>query len=108
MTGLLYGVHLPAMLGSAVVLQDVWEPAEALRLVERHRCTFTTAATPFVHGLTHSADLDRRADTDGRPVEGTELKIVDEDGAAVPRGSAANSSYGDRNGSPARALDQVL
>lgn len=140
-TGLLYGVHLPAMLGCPVVLQDVWEPAAALRLIEQHRATFTTAATPFVHGLVHCADidhrdvtslrwinigggdvppglvreaearlgatvargygsteyptatqgwtddpLDRRAETDGRPVAGTELKIVDDDGVALPPG----------------------
>ncbi|GAA4871911.1 hypothetical protein GCM10023403_42940 [Pseudonocardia benzenivorans] len=140
-TGLLYGVQLPAMLGCPVVLQDVWESTEALRLIERHRCTFTTAATPFVHGLTHSAELhrrdvsslrwvnigggdvppglvreaearlgatvargygsteyptatqgwtddplDRRAETDGRPVEGTELRIVDDHGAELPPG----------------------
>ena len=33
-TGLLYGVHLPSMLGTVVVLQDVWEPKAALRLIE--------------------------------------------------------------------------
>jgi cyclohexanecarboxylate-CoA ligase len=59
-TGLLYGVHLPAMVGSLVVLQDVWDPNQALELIERHRCSFTAAATPFLHGLTHCEDLDRR------------------------------------------------
>ncbi len=140
-TGLLYGVQLPPMIGSRVVLQDVWEPRKALELIERHRCTFTAAATPFLHGLTHCEDLDRRdisslrwvgvggadvppdlvreaearldatiargygsteyptatqawvgdpldwrAETDGRAVEGTELRIVDEAGADVPNG----------------------
>ncbi len=140
-TGLLYGVQLPPMIGSRVVLQDVWEPRKALELIERHRCTFTAAATPFLHGLTHCEDLDRRdisslrwvgvggadvppdlvreaearldatiargygsteyptatqawvgdpldwrAETDGRAVEGTELRIVDEAGGDVPNG----------------------
>ncbi|MTD55556.1 AMP-binding protein [Amycolatopsis pithecellobii] len=140
-TGLLYGVQLPSMLGSLLVLQDVWEPTEALRLIERHRCSFTAAATPFVHGLVRSEELaqrdvsslrwvgvgggdvppglvreaearlgatiargygsteyptatqawvddplDWRAETDGRPMEGTELKIVDDAGAELPPG----------------------
>jgi cyclohexanecarboxylate-CoA ligase len=59
-TGLLYGVHLPSMVGIPVVLQDVWEPSAALELIERHRCTFLVAATPFLHGLTHSEDLAAR------------------------------------------------
>ena len=140
-TGLLYGVQLPAMIGGHVVLQDTWDPKKALELIERHRCTFTAAATPFLHGLTHCEDLDRRdisslrwvgvggadvppdlvreaearldatvargygsteyptatqawvgdplawrAETDGRPVHGTELRIVDEGGAEVADG----------------------
>jgi len=56
-TGLLYGLQLPAMLGTAVVFQDVWDPATALRLIERHQCTFTVAATPFLHGVTYHPQL---------------------------------------------------
>jgi len=56
-TGLLYGVQLPAMLGTRVVLQDVWDATAALRLIEAEGCTFTVAATPFLHGLVHHPDL---------------------------------------------------
>jgi cyclohexanecarboxylate-CoA ligase len=56
-TGLLYGLQLPAMLGTPVVFQDVWDPGTALRLIERHRCTFTVAATPFLHGVTYHPQL---------------------------------------------------
>jgi cyclohexanecarboxylate-CoA ligase len=56
-TGLLYGIQLPAMLQTTAVLQDRWEPREALALLARHRCTVTVAATPFLHGLTHHPDL---------------------------------------------------
>jgi cyclohexanecarboxylate-CoA ligase len=56
-TGLLYGLQLPAMLGTAVVFQDVWDPGVALELIERHRCTFTVAATPFLHGVTYHPRL---------------------------------------------------
>jgi cyclohexanecarboxylate-CoA ligase len=56
-TGVLYGLHLPPMLGSAVVFQDVWNPEVALGLIERERCSFVVGATPFLHGLTHSPRL---------------------------------------------------
>jgi cyclohexanecarboxylate-CoA ligase len=50
-TGLGYGVRLPLMLGATMVLQDIWDPADAARFVARERCTFTMGATPFLHGL---------------------------------------------------------
>ena len=56
-TGLLYGLLMPAMLRTRVVLQDVWDATAALRLIERQRCSFTMAATPFLHGLVHHRDL---------------------------------------------------
>jgi cyclohexanecarboxylate-CoA ligase len=55
--GVLYGLQLPFMLGGTVVLLDVWEPARALALIEQHACTFTVAATPFLHGLVHHPSL---------------------------------------------------
>lgn len=58
--GVLYGLQLPFMLGSAVVLLDVWEPGRGLELIEEHRCTFTVAATPFLHGLVHHPSLAER------------------------------------------------
>jgi cyclohexanecarboxylate-CoA ligase len=56
-TGLLYGLLMPAMLRTGVVLQDVWDATVALRLIEEQRCSFTMAATPFLHGLVHHPDL---------------------------------------------------
>ena len=140
-TGLLYGIHLPALVGTVVVLQDAWEPKRALDLIERHRCTFTATATPFLHGMVHDDELGRRdlsslrwigvggadvppamvregeavlgaqvaraygstevptaslawttdpldwrAETDGHAYEGTELRVVDDDGAVLPAG----------------------
>jgi cyclohexanecarboxylate-CoA ligase len=58
-TGILYGLHLPFTLGTAVVLQDVWNPADALALLERHRCSVVIGATPFLHGLVHHPDRSR-------------------------------------------------
>ena len=51
-TGLSYGIVLPAHLGAGVVLQDRWDPTRATELIERTGSTFTVAATPFLHGLT--------------------------------------------------------
>jgi cyclohexanecarboxylate-CoA ligase len=51
-TGFLYGALLPPRLRAASVLLDIWEPARALELVEKWRCRFTVAATPFLDGLT--------------------------------------------------------
>jgi cyclohexanecarboxylate-CoA ligase len=56
-TGLLCGLQLPAMLGTRVVLQDIWEPTAALRLIDAERCSFAVAATPFLHGLVHHPEL---------------------------------------------------
>jgi cyclohexanecarboxylate-CoA ligase len=50
-TGLSYGIVLPAEVGCGVVLQDRWEPGAAADLVEATGCTFTVSATPFLRGL---------------------------------------------------------
>jgi cyclohexanecarboxylate-CoA ligase len=55
-TGVLYGIHLPMFLNSTVVLQDIWNPAIAADLIQRHAATFTVGATPFLHGLINQPD----------------------------------------------------
>lgn len=55
--GVLYGMQLPFILGSTVVLLDVWRPERALELIQEHRCSFTVAATPFLHGILHEPTL---------------------------------------------------
>ncbi|WP_395111177.1 AMP-binding protein [Actinomadura sp. SCN-SB] len=50
-TGLSYGILLPADLGCGVVLQDRWDAAAAVDLIESTTCTFTVSATPFLRGL---------------------------------------------------------
>ena len=50
LTGFLYGVRLPVQVGGATaVYQDVWNPEQFTELVEEHRITYTSAATPFLH-----------------------------------------------------------
>ena len=51
LTGFLYGGRLPVQNGATAVLQDVWDPARFVELIERHRITYTSAATPFLHDL---------------------------------------------------------
>ena len=60
-TGVVCGILLPVRLGTTVVLLDVWEPGRALSLIAAHRCSYTVAATPFLHGVVHHPDL---AETD--------------------------------------------
>jgi len=59
-TGVLYGLLMPAMLRTRVVLQDVWAPGAALELIERERCSVIIGATPFLHGLATAPELERR------------------------------------------------
>ncbi|MEO6124678.1 MAG: AMP-binding protein [Ilumatobacteraceae bacterium] len=55
-TGFLYGVLLPPMLGATAVLLDVWEPNGARGLIDAESCRFTVGATPFLQGLTDVYD----------------------------------------------------
>jgi cyclohexanecarboxylate-CoA ligase len=50
-TGFLFGLLMPPMLGMKATLLDVWEPVAAVDLVEREACRFTMGATPFLHGM---------------------------------------------------------
>lgn len=59
-TGLVYGLQMPFLLGSGVVLQERWEAERALDLIERERCSVVIGATPFLHGLASSPTLARR------------------------------------------------
>jgi len=50
-TGFMYGLMMPIMLKSSVVLQDIWEPKTALQLIREYSVTFTMASTPFLTDL---------------------------------------------------------
>jgi cyclohexanecarboxylate-CoA ligase len=52
-TGYLFGYCLTFLLGARAVWMDVWNPAEAARLIEAERVTFTMGATPFLRDLTY-------------------------------------------------------
>ncbi|HET7874105.1 MAG TPA: AMP-binding protein [Methylomirabilota bacterium] len=139
-TGYLYGYCLLVLLGGTGVWLDIWNAAEAARLIEAERVTFTMGATPFLQDLTYTPaknDLsslrifisagasiprplvrDARArlgcaisagwgmtenglvtcnglddpedkvfGTDGRPLPGMELTVVDGEGRPLPPGA---------------------
>lgn len=59
-TGYLYALELPFILGNKVVLMDAWDPEDALDLFEKEKCTLTVGATPFLQGLLQSAASKKR------------------------------------------------
>lgn len=58
-TGVLYGVFQPVMLGAQVVLQDRWHPPQAAEIIQRHRCSFTIGATPFLSDLVYMPNVEK-------------------------------------------------
>jgi cyclohexanecarboxylate-CoA ligase len=58
LTGFLYGLMMPVMLRGPAVLMDVWDPAEAARIIEVEKATFTMASTPFLSDLTNAPAVD--------------------------------------------------
>jgi acyl-CoA synthetase (AMP-forming)/AMP-acid ligase II len=54
-TGFNYGLRFALHHGLPLVLQDRWDAATALRLVQQHRCSYTLAATTFLQDLTEAA-----------------------------------------------------
>ena len=141
-TGFLYGMLMPVLLGSKSVLMDIWDPEQAVRLIQDEGASFTMGATPFVADLADAPAAERydlsslrvfvtagapiprvlvqRATerlgaavisawgmtengaatctrpgdppekvfgTDGRPIPGMEVRVVDEPGRPVPTGA---------------------
>jgi cyclohexanecarboxylate-CoA ligase len=74
-TGYLYGYCLALLLGATAVWMDVWNEAEAARLIEAERVTFTMGATPFLRDLTY---------TDAKNDLGS-LRLFISAGAPIPR-----------------------
>jgi cyclohexanecarboxylate-CoA ligase len=51
-SGFIYGILMPVVLRSTVVLQDVWDGRRAAQLIDAEKATFTFASTPFLSDLT--------------------------------------------------------
>jgi cyclohexanecarboxylate-CoA ligase len=58
LTGFLYGARLNVQNGATAVLQDVWDAGRFVELVEQHRISYTSAATPFLHDTLNASNLD--------------------------------------------------
>lgn len=58
LTGFLYGARLNVHNGATCVLQEVWDAATFVELVEKHGITYTSAATPFLHDLVTAPNLN--------------------------------------------------
>lgn len=141
LTGFGYLAMIPLLLNATTVLQDIWEPRQALELIRDEGITFSMASSPFVADLCAAAEaggpvspafanfccagapippvlidrahkvlglhvssawgmtecgavtvteparaLQKSGSTDGRPLPGIELKVVDHDGTALPTG----------------------
>jgi non-ribosomal peptide synthetase component E (peptide arylation enzyme) len=59
-TGIHWNLRQAIVLGATVVIQEIWDPEIALELIEKERCTYTCAATPFATFLLESPSLTRR------------------------------------------------
>jgi cyclohexanecarboxylate-CoA ligase len=76
-TGFLYGYCMTVLLGGTGVWLDVWNAAEAARLIEAERVTFTMGATPFLQDLTTTPALDKH--------DVSSLRVFISAGAPIPR-----------------------
>jgi non-ribosomal peptide synthetase component E (peptide arylation enzyme) len=59
-SGLQWNLRQAIVLGGTLVMQESWDPHVALELIEKERCTFTCAATPFATMLLESPSLQQR------------------------------------------------
>jgi cyclohexanecarboxylate-CoA ligase len=145
LTGYGYLAMIPLILNATTVLQDIWEPQQALQLIRDEGITFSMASSPFVADLCSAAEAggpvspqfanfccagapippvvierarrvlglavssawgmtecgavtitepgrahEKSGSTDGRPLAGIELKVVDVDGQPLPTGETGS------------------
>jgi cyclohexanecarboxylate-CoA ligase len=141
--GLVFGYFPVLLQGATGVLLSKWDPEEALRLIEAHRCTYVLAMPTHATDMTLAAEQTERdlssmrvlagpgltperrmamhhafgtpplgdyglsevpghaahapsdppakiMRTEGRPYDGTEIRIVGEDGQPLPAGQVGN------------------
>ncbi len=58
--GFTHALRMTLTIGGCIVLLERWEPAAALELIERERCTFMACATPFLLDLVYHPELEAR------------------------------------------------
>lgn len=76
-TGFQYGIVMATMLGAKLVVQDVWNADQAVRLIQDEGVTWTKGSTPFLADLADSP-LVEQADL-------RSLRIFVSSGAPIPR-----------------------
>jgi cyclohexanecarboxylate-CoA ligase len=141
LTGYGYLAMIPLILNATTVLQDIWEPRQALELIRDEGITYSMASSPFVADLCSAAEAggpvspqfanfccagapippvlierarkvlglavssawgmtecgavtitepsrtdEKSGSTDGRPLPGIDVKVVNEDGQPLPTG----------------------
>lgn len=141
LTGFGYLAMIPLILNGTTVLQDIWEPRQALELIRTEGITYSMASSPFVADLCNAAEAggpvspqfanfccagapippilierartvlglavssawgmtecgavtvteptrtdEKSGSTDGRPLPGIEVKVLDIKGEALPTG----------------------
>ncbi|MFZ0664627.1 MAG: AMP-binding protein, partial [Acidimicrobiales bacterium] len=57
-TGLNFGIRMALSNGYPLVLQDRWDPEQAVDLIGRYRCTYTLASTTFLTDLLRASVSD--------------------------------------------------
>ena len=82
--GFSYGALLPFVSGLTVVLLDVWEPAEALALMENEGVTFLSAVPTVIDSLLASEAF--------RPAAADSLRLITMGGTRVTGSSVINAS----------------
>ncbi|WP_216830293.1 AMP-binding protein [Alkalihalobacterium elongatum] len=53
-TGILCALNIPFLIGCTVVLQDKWDPDQAIKNISDNKCSFMIFATPFLQGILSS------------------------------------------------------
>jgi cyclohexanecarboxylate-CoA ligase len=76
-TGFLYGMQLALRIGGRLILQELWDAAHFVKLVEAERISFTMGATPFLADVLAATNLPHH-DT-------TSLRLFLCGGAPIPQ-----------------------
>jgi cyclohexanecarboxylate-CoA ligase len=81
--GFMYGIVLPIMLGSTVILQDIFQAPEMARQIRDEGASFTMGATPFLNDLTEHVAASGHATPS--------LRVFVSAGAPIPRALVAKA-----------------
>ncbi len=57
--GFCYGILMSLYLGVVLITMDIWDPAKAADIIERHGVTFMFGATPFLSDLANLPGLEK-------------------------------------------------